>query len=111
MAEALRQDPLVATWEPLSPGSRSHLLREMYWQRTHTAAQVRKPVKASGDPSLSGHARDFAALLEASDPWIQPHELIVGCHLAVAEPGSGLDLGYYNPHYPPGHEMLLRIGL
>jgi pyruvate-formate lyase len=111
MAETRLLDMDAVTWEPLPLDSRSHRLREMYWQRTHTSAQVHRPVHASADPSLTGHARDFAALLEASDPWIQPHELIVGCHLALPEPGSGLDLGYYNTHYPPGHEILLRMGL
>jgi formate C-acetyltransferase len=97
--------------EGLPAHSRSYRLREMYWQRTHAAAQVRKPVEGSDDPSLTGHARDFAALLEASDPFIQPEELIVGCHLVAPAEGSGLDLGYYNSHYPPGHELILRLGL
>jgi pyruvate-formate lyase len=111
MAGTWLLETTAVTWQPLSLDSRSHRLREMYWQRTHAAAQVVKPVQASADPSLVGHARDFAALLQASDPWIQPHELIVGCHLALPEPGSGLELGYYNTHYPPGHEILLRMGL
>jgi formate C-acetyltransferase len=111
MVETRLLEATAVTWKPLSPDSRSHRLREMYWQRTHTAAQTIRRVQASGDASLTGHARDFAALLDASDPWIQPHELIVSCHLALPEPGSGLDLGYHNPHYPPGHEILLRMGL
>jgi len=102
---------ISASWDALPPESRAYRLREMYWRRTHAAAQVRKPIQGSGDPSLTGHARDFADLLAASDAWIQPDELIVGCHLAVPAEGSGLDLGYYNTHYPPGHEAILRLGL
>ena len=58
-----------------------------------------------------GHAEDFAALLEASDPFIQPDELLVGSCLAVPEDGDSIDLGYYNSHYPPGYATLLRKGL
>ncbi|MCH7945763.1 MAG: pyruvate formate lyase family protein, partial [Armatimonadetes bacterium] len=95
----------------LEPGSRSHRLRDMYWQKTHDAATVRRPVAGCGEDTLTGHARDFASLLEASDPFIQRDELIVGACLATPEDGEKIDLGEYDPHYPPGHAMLLTRGL
>ncbi|MBM3957141.1 MAG: hypothetical protein FJ313_03725, partial [Gemmatimonadetes bacterium] len=103
-----RQEPLCLE---LDPSGRSHRLREMYWERTHEAAVVRRPVAGCGETTLVGHANDFAALLEASEPFIQPHELIVGECMAVPERGEGLDLGEYDPHYPPGYATLLRKGL
>ena len=36
------------------------LLREMYWAKAHEAARVTVPIAGCGDPSLVGHARDFA---------------------------------------------------
>lgn len=95
----------------LEPGSRIHRLRDMHWQKTHEAAVVRKAVAGSGEESLVGHAKDFASLLEASDPFIQPDELIVGTCLATPEDEEMIDLGEYDPHYPPGHALLLRKGL
>ncbi|MDP6439605.1 MAG: pyruvate formate lyase family protein, partial [Candidatus Brocadiia bacterium] len=95
----------------LEADSRSRHLREMYWQKTHEAAIVRRPVAGRGEDTLTGHARDFANLLEASDPFIQPDELIVGACLATPEDGEKIDLGEYDPHYPPGHAMLLTRGL
>jgi len=83
----------------------------MYWDRTHEAAIVRKAVTGSGEDTMVGHARDFAALLEASVPLIQPDELIVGCCLALPEDQDSIDLGRYDPHYPPGHATILRLGL
>ncbi|MDP6454654.1 MAG: pyruvate formate lyase family protein [SAR202 cluster bacterium] len=91
--------------------SRIDHLRDMHWQKTHEAAVVQKPVTGSNEDTLTGHARDFAALLEASDPFIQPDELIVGTSLATPEDGDQIDLGEYDPHYPPGHAMLLARGL
>jgi len=95
----------------LQPDSRSARLREMYWNKTYLQALISKPVVGCGEGTLTGHAKDFAALLEASDPFIQPHELIVGCCLAVPEDKEGIDLGYYDRHYPPGHVTTLRLGL
>jgi pyruvate-formate lyase len=113
----------------LDPASRSFRLREMYWNKTHNKALIRKQVVGSGENTLTGHAEDFAALLEASDPFIQPDELIVGCCLAIPQNGgsvarrnqrkmnqiaseqNSIDLGYYNSHYPPGYETILRMGL
>lgn len=101
------------TWiqTELDPQSRSFRLREMYWAGTHKQAYVHKPVAGCGEATLTGHARDFAALVEASDPFIQPHELIVGACLAIPQDKDGLDLGEYDPHYPPGYVRLLRQGL
>jgi len=103
-------DAWSVEWER-EPEGRSYRLREMYWARTHDAALCRAAVAGCGDGSLVGHARDFAALLAASEPFIQPGELIVGCCLALPEDEDGLDLGYYNPHYPPGYALLLERGL
>jgi formate C-acetyltransferase len=104
------REPPATSWE-LVPGSRSDLLREMYWAKAHERARVRKPVQGCGEEGLVGHARDFAALLEASDAYIQEHERIVGCSLAVPEDPESLNLGHYDPHYPPGLATLLRLGL
>ncbi len=95
----------------LEPGSRSYRLRDMHWQKTHDAAMVDRPVAGCGEDTLTGHATDFASLLEASDPFIQPDELIVSACLATPEDGEKIDLGEYDPHYPPGHAMLLTRGL
>lgn len=95
----------------LDPSNRVGRLREMYWAKTHLAAFVRKAVVGCGENTLTGHARDFAALLEASDPFIQPDELIVGCCLAVPSDRTAINLGYYNSHYPPGHKVILHKGL
>jgi len=83
----------------------------MYWSKAYLQALQRKPIVGCGEDTLTGHAKDFAALLEASDPLIQPDELIVGCCLAVPEDPDSLDLGYYDRHYPPGHATILRLGL
>ena len=93
------------------PGDRIYRLREMYWNGTHDAAVVYKPLAGCGDDSLVGHARDFSLLLEGSEPFIQDDELIVGCCLATPEDKESLDLGYYDPHYPPGHDLILDKGL
>jgi hypothetical protein len=91
--------------------SRTEKLRDMYWNKPHEHAAVSKSVASSGEDKLTGHARDFEALLEAGDPFIQSGELVVGCCLAIPEPAESINLGFYNTHYPPGHEMLLRLGL
>ena len=95
----------------IHPTSRSYRLREMYWNKTHLEAVIRKSVVGCGECTLVGHARDFAALLEASEPFIQPDELIVGCCLAIPEDRNSMDLGEYDPHYPPGYLTLLSKGL
>ena len=94
----------------IDPLSRSYKLRELYWNKTHNAGLIHKDVHGSGDNSLTGHGMDFSALLDASDVFIFPDELIVGCHLALPKRGE-LNLGYYNSHYPPGHERILNMGL
>ncbi len=117
----------------LESGSRSDRLREMHWQKTHDQAMAIRPIAGSGEDTLIGHATDFANLLEASDSFIQPNELIVGVCLAtpdntsgpfiqpdelingvvsaIPEVGEEIDLGAYDPHYPPGYPMLLTRGL
>jgi pyruvate-formate lyase len=106
----LVRDRASSHWE-LTPNSRTYHLREMYWAKAHESVRVIKPICGCGEDTLIGHARDFAALLEASDPTIQPDERIVGCSLAVPEDPETLNLGHYDPHYPPGFELLLRKGL
>jgi hypothetical protein len=95
----------------LAQGGRIHRLREMYWRGTYRQAVVYRDIAGCGQDSLTGHAADFCALLAASDPFIQPDELIVGSRLALPRDREALDLGYYNPHYPPGYATLLRMGL
>lgn len=95
----------------ISPDERAFRLRQMYWDGTHEEAVVVKRIAGCGEDTLAGHARDFATLLEASDPYIQRDELIVGCCLSVPEDRGAIDLGFYDPHYPPGHAVLLEKGL
>jgi hypothetical protein len=95
----------------LAPDSRSFRLRDMVWNRTHEAAVHTKLIVGSGEDTFVGHAKDFAALLEASEPFIQDDELIIGGCLAAPEDGSDFDLGYYDPHFPPGHQTILSVGL
>jgi pyruvate-formate lyase len=83
----------------------------MVWSRTHEAALAKKRITGSRQDTLPGHARDFAALLEASEPFIQNDELIVGSCLAVPQDEDALDLGFYDPHFPPGYRNILRMGL
>ncbi|MBC7236782.1 MAG: hypothetical protein H5T69_13160 [Chloroflexi bacterium] len=96
-------------WE-LEPGSRTWRLREGYWQGTHYKAARRVAVQDPGGEGLVACARRFAALLAASEPFIQPDELIVGSCLALPEQ-ERFDLGYYDSHYPPGYALLLPRGL
>jgi pyruvate-formate lyase len=95
----------------LQPDSRSARLREMYWSQAYLQALIPTLITGCGENTLTGHAKDFAALLDASSPRIQPHELVVGCCLVVPEDKERIDLGYYDRHYPPGHATLLRLGL
>lgn len=95
----------------LEPESRSFRLREMYWNKTHNKALIKKQIAGSGENTLIGHAVDFAALLEASEPFIQPDELIAGCSLPIPQDAKSINLGFYDRHYPPGHETILRMGL
>lgn len=106
MAIAMDETSLIT-----SERSRAARLRAAYWERRHHGARVRKPIVGSGDSSLTGHAIDLCRILEASEPQIMPDELIVGSALAVPEDPSALDVGYYNPHYPPGHATIMALGL
>ena len=110
-AQPMQIDALDRDALDLEPASRSYRLREAYWKGTYRPSLVRKRVAGCGEDTLTGHAADFAALLEVSEPLIQSDELIVGCRLATPEGPEGIDLGYYNRHYPPGHETILRKGL
>lgn len=107
---ALLEDENLIQLE-LPQTARTFRLREMYWDKTHNKSIIRKKISGSGDDTLVGHAKDFAILLEASDPFIQPDELIVGSALAIPEERGSINLGYYNSHYPPGHEIILNMGL
>ena len=80
----------------LKQKSRTAVLRDMYWDKTHDQAVFSKKIAGSGDETLTGHAHDFEALLDAGDPVIQSDELIVGCCLATPEPKESLNLGFYN---------------
>ena len=96
-------------WE-LSPDSRSYRLRERFWQRTHEEAVRIVPIEGVGAPGVVGYARDYGRVLEASEPFIQPDEMIVGSWLALPHDPQALEMGYYNPHYPPGYPTLMRLG-
>ena len=94
----------------LDPTSRSHRLRQMHWEKTHQSSVIAKPIVGSGEDTLTGHAKDFAMLLEASDPFIQADELIVGSLLVSPANPELINLGEYDPHYPPGYKMLISRG-
>jgi len=85
-------------------------LRDAYWRKEYRSATATKPIRGSGEESLVGYAQDFAAVLEASDPSIEPDQLIAGVVLARAAEGSNIRFGHYNSHYPPGHANLLAWG-
>jgi pyruvate-formate lyase len=95
----------------LAPASRIARLREGYWSKAHHQGLTVRDVAGCGEETMTGHARDFAALLAASDPWIQPDELIVGSRLATPRDKERIHLGEYDRHYAPGHAIILRMGL
>jgi pyruvate-formate lyase len=95
----------------LRPNSRSFRLRERYWRGTREVLPDEEPIAGCGEDTMTGHARDFAALLAASEPSIQGDERIVGGCLVMPPAGSNLNLGKYDPHFPPGHETILSLGL
>jgi hypothetical protein len=95
----------------LASDSRIFRLREMCWSRTHEAALHPRRIVGCGEGTLVGHARDFAAVLEASEPFIQDDGWIIGGCLATPEEGSDFDLGHYDPHFPPNHATILRLRL
>ena len=95
----------------LEETSRSHRLRRHYWAGDYMAAREERPVEGCGQATLTGHGLDFAALVDVTRPHIGPDELIVGACLAVPVGDTGLDLGEYDPHYPPGHATIIAKGL
>jgi pyruvate-formate lyase len=94
----------------LAPDSRIFRLREMCWNGTHDAAMHTRRIIGCGEDTLVGHARDFRAILEASEPFIQDDELIIGGCLVTPEEGSHFALGHYDPHFPPNYATILRVG-
>jgi pyruvate-formate lyase len=110
ISTSVRENEALILFE-FQPESRSERLRRQYWDKAYLQTLRLKPVVGCGEDTLVGHASDFAALLAASDPIIQPDELIVGCGLVVPEDRESIDLGYYDRHYPPGHATILRLGL
>ena len=94
----------------LDPQSRSHELREMFWRGEQDAHVESRCLTGCGDPGLVGKATDFAALLEATAPVIQPLDQLAGVHLVRPAEGSSLDLGHYDGHYTPGHANIIRMG-
>ncbi|MDP7449877.1 MAG: pyruvate formate lyase family protein, partial [Candidatus Latescibacteria bacterium] len=95
----------------LDPGSRSHALREMYWNDDHEGRRETRFVAGSETPGLVGKARDFQILLEATPVVMQPVDLLVGVSLVVPAEGSSIDLGEYDGHYTPGNANILQKGL
>jgi formate C-acetyltransferase len=84
-------------------------LRDMHWRGTYRESVTSKYVGGVAGDTPVDYAEDFAKLLEASDPFIQADELIVGCCLVTPE--DEINTGFYNAHYPPGYATLLREGL
>ena len=95
----------------LDPQSRSHTLREMYWNGEHDRFRESRVVVGSGDQSLVGKARDFETLLEETPAAVQEVDLLAGVSLIAPADGSSIDLGEYDGHYTPGHANILRMGL
>ena len=91
--------------------SRTHSLRSMYWKGAYRQAVAYKQIVGCSRDDLVDHATDFRLLLQASEPFIQPGELIVGSCLAIPLDKQTLCLGDYNPHYPPGYANLICWGL
>ena len=82
----------------------------MYWDGEHKSHLTSQVLVGTEEPELVGHARDFATLLEATPPVIQPMDLLAGvCTVEPAE-GSTLELGEYDGHYTPGHANIIRMG-
>ena len=80
---ALISEPQVGIKDlDLDPYSRSHMLREMYWNEEHARYAVSKVLVGSGDPSLVGKAKDFALVLDETPPVIQPLDMICFSYLA-----------------------------
>ncbi|MBT4501387.1 MAG: hypothetical protein HOC74_26905, partial [Gemmatimonadetes bacterium] len=94
----------------LSPDSRSFELRQMYWNGDHEKQVTEKLLEGCGESTQIGKARDFVTLLEATDPVIQPPDMIAGVIPVRPAEGSSIDLGYYNGHYTPGHANIIRMG-
>ena len=94
----------------LCPESRSHQLRQMYWDGEHNELLTTEVLAGSGEPGLVGRARDFAILLEATPPVIQPVDQLAGLSTARLGEGSTLQLGEYDGHYTPGHAKIIRMG-
>jgi pyruvate-formate lyase len=109
MSESTAQLMTVSPLDLNLDTGRSFRLRQMHWEGTYREAVTEKCVGGSAGETQIHYAEDFAKLLEASDPFIQPDELIVGSCLVTPE--DEIDVGFYNAHYPPGYATLLREGL
>jgi len=83
----------------IDPESRSFRLRRMYWNAEQNAHLQSAVLTGSGEKSLVGRAKDFAIVLDATQPVIQPLDMIAGVALVSAAEGSSVDLGYYDGHY------------
>jgi len=94
----------------LAPDSRSHTLREMYWDGTQNQHRVRRVLTGAGERSLVGNARDFAILLAETPPVIQESDMLAGVTTVVPAEGSSIHLGLYDGHYTPGHANIIRMG-
>ena len=94
----------------LTPGGRSHQLREMFWREEQNKYRVRKVLVGSSEPTLVSKAKDFALILAETPPVIQPLDRLAGVTLVEPAEGSSIDLGHYDGHYTPGHANLIRLG-
>lgn len=92
-------------WD-LDPAGRSYALREAFWRREPERYLIQERLEGCGEETLVGHARDFAAWLDASPPSIQPLDLLAGValksvgrvDLRKASHGSVLDLAFHELH-------------
>ncbi|MEE8397724.1 MAG: pyruvate formate lyase family protein, partial [Desulfobacterales bacterium] len=117
----------------LAPDSRSHRLREMYWNGDHNQYIVSKVLAGSGEPTTANAAKylamgyplfgriqhgstlveraeDFAALLNETSPVIQASDMLAGITTVLPAEGSTIALGHYDGHYTPGNANIIRMG-
>lgn len=117
----------------LSPDSRSHKLRAMYWEGEQNQYLVSKTLVGSGEPisaqrakilamghlyfkedrhgwTMVARAEDFATVLDETPPVIQDSDMLAGIALVTPAEGSTIHLGHYDGHYTPGNANIIRMG-
>lgn len=89
---------------------RSYLLRQQYWQGTYKDHRIWILVDGSESPEFIGFGENFVNLLDSSEPAILPHDLLAGISISQPSNRQSCNLGEYDPHYPPGHAKILKMG-